>query len=600
MKDATVPTPAALSLAGAAAGLAFHHLYTRHVEIDFILVPIFLVFGAVCFLALYFGVSWLHLPATTVWYYLFVFTGTFALNTTASILLYRAHFHRLKHIPGPYLARLSTFWTARKASGDYRFHVRLQELHAKYGDVVRIGPRIVSLARADALLQTSALGKSTFWAHVETEDRKKSFAMSRDPDDHRVRRRPWEIAFSPKHLSKHDGAVQDAIGLFIDRLTPDQDSAAAAARVVDITDAVSPLTFDVTGIIGFGHSFGATARERDGPHPALAALRKAHAVLGSLRFVPWLLSLLLKIPGGGGDFAPFLKLCEGVMNEHRAERRERQKLEKTGKEDPVEEEEANLDEEIRGQEGRGGNPKPVIAFVLDALERGDPSAAPTPEALADESRSMIAAGADTTQSAMTNMLGFVAARGDVQRRLQGLVDAAFPHGPSSFTYAGLLAATETMGWIDAIIHETLRIQPSAPSANPRVTPRHQGLEIGESVFGPRIWIPADVEVLQSPYVIHRDPRWFARPDKFLPERWLPGSSIKCDRAAYFPFHLGKHACIGKPMAMEEMRSVLARLALQFDMNLAPGQDWEEHQAKIMDHFTMSLPKLYLTFKERGV
>lgn len=61
---------------------------------------------------------------------------------------------------------------------------------------------------------------------------------------------------------------------------------------------------------------------------------------------------------------------------------------------------------------------------------------------------------------------------------------------------------------------------------------------------------------------------------------------------------GKHACIGKPMAMEELRSVLARLALQFDMDLAPGQDWEEHQEKIMDHFTMSLPELYLTFRER--
>lgn len=52
------------------------------------------------------------------------------------------------------------------------------------------------------------------------------------------------------------------------------------------------------------------------------------------------------------------------------------------------------------------------------------------------------------------------------------------------------------------------------------------------------------------------------------------------------------------MAMEEMRSVLARLAQQFDMDLAPGQDWEEHQAGIMDHFTMSLPELHLTLRER--
>ncbi|KAK7943504.1 uncharacterized protein PG986_012617 [Apiospora aurea] len=571
----------AMSLAGVAAGIAFHHLYARRVEVDFVLVPLILIFGAACFLALYVGVSWLHLPATIARYYLSVFVGTFALSTAGSILLYRAHFHRLKHIPGPYLARLSTFWTARKASGDYRFHARLQALHQQYGDVVRIGPRLVSLARADALPQTSALRKSTFWAHAETDDRKKSFAMSRDPEDHRGRRRPWELAFSPKHLSKHDAAVQEAIGLFIDRLlTPGHDNA-RETRMIDTTDAVSRLTFDVTGIVGFGHSFGATTRVGDGPHPALADLRKAHAVLGSLRFVPWLLSLLLKIPGAGGDFAPFLKLCEGVMNEHRAERRERQKLEKTEKENLVEEEEeANLEEETRGQ---GGDPKPVIAFVLDALERGDPSAAPTPRGPGRREPVHGRGGR-----------GHDAERDDQYARL---VDASFPNGPSSFTYARLLAATETLGWIDAIINETLRIQPSAPTANPRVTPR-QGLEIAESAFGPRIWIPGDVEILQSPYVIHRDSRWFERPDEFLPERWLPGSDIKCDRAAYFPFHLGKHACIGKPMAMEEMRSVLARLALQFDMDLAPGQDWEEHQERIMDHFTMSLPKLYLSFRQR--
>ncbi|KAK8044222.1 hypothetical protein PG993_004246 [Apiospora rasikravindrae] len=579
-----MPPMTGLSLAGATAGIVFHHLYARRVEIDFILLPLFLVSGAICFLALYVAVSWLHLPATTAVYALFMFMGTFALSTAGSILIYRSHFHHLKHIPGLYFARLSTFWTARKASGDCRFHVRLQELHAQYGDVVRIGPRLVSLARADALLQTSALGKSTFWAHAETDDRKKSFAMSRDPEDHRIRRRPWELAFSPKHLSKHDAAMQEAIGLFIDRLLtlePD-DSSAAGARVVDVTDAVSRLTFDVTGIVGFGHSFGATVSEGEWTAPGAGGLAQRACGAG--------------IPGAGGDFAPFLNLCEGVMNEHRAERREKKNLEKTGEENSVEEEEANLNDEIRDQEG---DPKPVIAFVLDALERGDPSAAPTPEALADESRSMIAAGADTTQSAMTNMLGFVAARGDVQRRLQGLVDATFPHGPSSFTYAGLLlpASAETLGWIDAIIHETLRIQPSAPTANPRVTPR-QGLEIAESVFGPRIWIPGDVEILQSPYVIHRDSRWFERPDEFLPERWLPGSDIKCDRAAYFPFHLGKHACIGKAMAMEEMRSVLTRVVLQFDMDLAPGQDWEKHQEQIMDHFTMSLPKLHLTFRPR--
>lgn len=121
-----------------------------------------------------------------------------------------------------------------------------------------------------------------------------------------MRRRPWEVAFSPKHLSKHDVAVQGAIGLFIDGLlTPEQDTSATAARVANFTNAVSRFTFDVTGIVGFGRSFGATAREGETPHPALTNLRRAHAVLGSLRFVPWLLSLLLKILEAAATLPPF-------------------------------------------------------------------------------------------------------------------------------------------------------------------------------------------------------------------------------------------------------------------------------------------------------
>lgn len=55
-----------------------------------------------------------------------------------SITVYRAFFHRLRHISGPFGARLSKFYHvyAVRRLDQYRW---LNELHQQYGPVVRIG-----------------------------------------------------------------------------------------------------------------------------------------------------------------------------------------------------------------------------------------------------------------------------------------------------------------------------------------------------------------------------------------------------------------------------------------------------------------------------
>ncbi|KAI0126269.1 cytochrome P450 [Xylariales sp. AK1849] len=588
-------TPATLiSVLFAVGGVVFHHLYARRVEIDFIVLRLISIFITGCLAFLYGCMLRFQLPLGTSLGYLLVAITSFVFSCSASILVYRAHFHRLRHIPGPYLARLSALWTVREASGGFRFHARLRELHQTYGDVVRIGPRLVSVARADALPQTSALGKATFWGHAGADNAKAGFALSRDQEDHRVRRRPWELAFSPTQMVRHDVAIQDTIGLWLSQLPTE--------KPVDITAAVSRVTFDVMGVVGFGRAFGAVEGYKEGEgeeHPALKALRSAHAVLGSLRFVPWLMNLLGSLPaGGGGSFAPFLKLCEGVMKESQAERR------KTITNSNKQEDKDHKDDIGDYNNGEKQGPKSVFSFLLDAIETKLPSAAPTDEALSSESRSIIAAGADTTQSALTNALVCLAAHPRIQQALQEQIDRVFPGGSAEFSYVRLLGDADTLAWIDSIINETLRLLPPGPSANPRVT-APKGLTIPKGEFGPRIWIPGDVEILQAPYVIQRDERWFERANEFVPERWRrmpegkgPRIALKCERSAFFPFHLGKHACVGKPLAVQELRSVLARVVLGFDVALAPDEDWTAFQEKIQDHFTMTLPPLRLILRMR--
>jgi hypothetical protein len=55
----------------------------------------------------------------------------------------------LRHIPGPWYAKLSRAWIlAVEATGERHFY--LDTLHQRYGPVVRIGPKEVSFASADA------------------------------------------------------------------------------------------------------------------------------------------------------------------------------------------------------------------------------------------------------------------------------------------------------------------------------------------------------------------------------------------------------------------------------------------------------------------
>lgn len=81
--------------------------------------------------------------------------------------------------------------------------------------------------------------------------------------------------------------------------------------------------------------------------------------------------------------------------------------------------------------------------------------------------------------------------------------------------------------------ETLRLKPSVPSGNARVTPP-EGLVIDE------VRIPGDTIVIVPQYVVQRDERNYVRPLEFLPERWLEeGKDLVLNGRAFFPFTIGK-------------------------------------------------------------
>ena len=69
--------------------------------------------------------------------------------------------------------------------------------------------------------------------------------------------------------------------------------------------------------------------------------------------------------------------------------------------------------------------------------------------------------------------------------------------------------------------------------------------IGEDVIVKDKLIPAGTNVIMAPFLLHRDPKIFPNPDRFIPERFLPENCTKRHPYSYLPFSAGPRNCIGQ-------------------------------------------------------
>ncbi|MFV2018194.1 cytochrome P450 [Micromonospora sp. LOL_023] len=104
----------------------------------------------------------------------------------------------------------------------------------------------------------------------------------------------------------------------------------------------------------------------------------------------------------------------------------------------------------------------------------------------------------------------------------------------------------------AVVDEVLRLHP--PAWLMTRTARRA------TTVGPWSVRPGD-EVLLNAYLIHRDPRWWPRPDEFDPGRWLAGRPAPA--AAYLPFGAGPRVCLGTMLTRRQLTVVTTRLARRF-------------------------------------
>ena len=122
------------------------------------------------------------------------------------------------------------------------------------------------------------------------------------------------------------------------------------------------------------------------------------------------------------------------------------------------------------------------------------------------------------------------------------------------------------------------------------------------------FIPEGTGITIPPYTLHRDPRYFSpRSNEFWPERWLLSRNeekdLILDRAAFIPFSYGPQNCVGKSLAMLELRYITAMLVQQFDMSLEQGFEAETQKGDVRDRFILCaqpLPVIITVRSNTGV
>ena len=219
--------------------------------------------------------------------------------------------------------------------------------------------------------------------------------------------------------------------------------------------------------------------------------------------------------------------------------------------------ERTVSEVIEQHRRSGTDSGDLLSMLVEARdEDGNPMSA---RQIRDEVMTFLLAGHETTALALSWAWHLLAESPAAARELQDELDRVL--GARTPTVSDLPSLPYTEG----VIKESMRLYPPAWALG-RTAARDFELA------GYRI--PAGANIVMSPWVRHRDARFFPSPGTFEPRRWNSETVKNLPRFAYFPFGAGPRQCIGASFAMMEAALVLATIARKFQVHAAPGHPVE--------------------------
>lgn len=203
-----------------------------------------------------------------------------------------------------------------------------------------------------------------------------------------------------------------------------------------------------------------------------------------------------------------------------------------------------------------GDVKPDLLGMLMALRDEATGEALSAQEVYDQCMVSFQAGHETSATALLWWSWLLAAHPDMQAQARAEVDSVLAGRAPG---AEDLAALPCLG---ATLKEAMRLYPPVAAVMTRRLTREV------SVGGVRL--PARTLVRVTPWLLHRDPRWWPQPLAFQPGRFLPSSTGQAPheipRGAYIPFGLGPRVCLGQHFAVLEMTLIAALVLQRFELS----------------------------------
>ncbi|KAE8376666.1 cytochrome P450 [Aspergillus bertholletiae] len=479
-----------------------------------------------------------------------LYDGIFLAGLFSSLLMYRAFLNPLNAFSGPWMARISSFYMTFRIQR-MRMYKALQELHEKHGYFVRIGTQELSITHPSAVQQIfgadSVCQKSPWYDISRPQD---SLLLRRTFAGHAELRSVWSQAFSVRAVKGYEQRIHSYRRKLIAELD------AHAGQPVNINHWLGLYSWDVLSDLSFGHAFGML--DSKDHHWAMNVLDKGMSIVGP-HLPMWFIRIMASIPGGNKDMKFMLKYCTEEM------------LRRWKTEPKVPDVMSALFAPYRKKEK---------VFDDKALNL-----------LAGESHLLINAGSDTTRVTMACTLFVLAQQPDLAQRLRKALEPYVPQSPDELLMDDKIMNVDLL---NGVVQEALRMYPPSPSHPTRVTPPEGTIIAGR-------FIPGGTQLIAPQYVIGRDERIFPRANEFIPERWYSLPQLVKDPNATAPFSLGPMNCVGKQLAMANVRVTLATLVMRYNLSFAPTRTDPAivFEKGMHEHFSMQPGPLFLCLEERN-
>ncbi|GAB6022461.1 Cytochrome P450 4V2, variant 2 [Chamberlinius hualienensis] len=271
----------------------------------------------------------------------------------------------------------------------------------------------------------------------------------------------------------------------------------------------------------------------------ITALKRFIEIFGERLFRPWThFRIFYQFSHYKKDSDRCLKILHNFTNQVIAKRKKARLSEKENSNSTNSQDNCNQKER-----------KAFLDTILDAIDNGQGFL--NDEELRQEVDTFMFEGHDTTANGLVWAIYYLGKHEEVQKKVHDELDMVF--GDDTERAVTTQDLTQ-LKYLEASIKEALRLMTSVPMYGRTLT---EDLKIGEHN------IPAGVTVSILANYIHRDPRMFPDPEKYIPERHLDDLGGQRHPFSFVAFSAGPRNCIGQKFAMMEEKIVLANLFRNF-------------------------------------